>query len=54
MATRLDGRSEAERIREVIRQLNLDLEQCQKLLTEAEASVRQSRQDNDPPSWRLN
>jgi hypothetical protein len=42
--------SDVDRIKEVIRLLNLTLEGCQRLLFEAELAVVQSHQDNTPIS----
>jgi len=39
-----------QRLREVIRLLNLALDDCQRLLGETDNGRRQSKQDNDPPS----
>jgi len=41
--------SEPERLREVIRLLNLALDDCHRLLDQAENDVRIAQQDNDPP-----
>jgi hypothetical protein len=49
IATKLRELSENERIREVIRQLHVALEQCHKLLDDPETPPRQFTQDNDPP-----
>ena len=50
MATKPDEPSETDRLKAVIRALNTALKQCHKLLAESEEAVRQSHQDNHPPS----
>jgi hypothetical protein len=51
MTTKSDGlEDENRRIAEVIRLLNLALDDCHRLLGEEEAGVGESNQDNDPPS----
>ena len=47
MATNPD-KSSVERIKDVIRLLNLALEECERHLCEAEEAVRKSGQDNHP------
>jgi hypothetical protein len=47
MTTKSD---ENRRIGEVLRLLNVALDDCHRLLGEAEAGTRGSNQDNDPPS----
>ena len=42
--------SEIDNLNEVIRLLSLALDDCRKLLAEAERAARFSDQDNDPPS----
>jgi len=51
MATNLDDDTvrDPNGIKELIHQLKIALEQCHKLLGEAERSVAESKQDNDPP-----
>jgi hypothetical protein len=49
MATKSEELSQVERIREVIRKLDLALEKCNQLLDEAERSVLLTGQDNDRP-----
>jgi len=48
MATNPKEATENDRIRDVIRQLHVALEQCHKLLDDTEAPSRQFTQDNDP------
>ena len=48
MATNAEEKSETDRIKDVIRLLNLALEDCHRYLAEAEAAVEQSKQDNRP------
>jgi hypothetical protein len=45
MASKSDNR---ENIKEVIRLLNMAIEDCYRLLAEAEDAVRSSEQDNEP------
>jgi hypothetical protein len=40
---------EADKIKEVIALLHRALEDCQRLLGQAESDVRKFEQDNDPP-----
>ena len=49
MVTKGHEKTEAERIREVIRLLLLALDNCNKMLALAEKSTQLSGQDNDPP-----
>jgi hypothetical protein len=48
MATRSKDQTDGERLREAIRQLNLALKQCHKLLDQVEGSERAYEQDNEP------
>ena len=48
MATRSEDVFETDRLREVVRLLKLALENCQRLLAQAERDVLMSKQDNDP------
>ena len=48
MATTGDEKAELETIRQVIRLLNVALDNCNKLLVQAEESIRLSGQDNEP------
>ena len=49
MASKPKGAADADKIKEVIQLLHRALEDCHRLLGEAEADVRQCQQDNDPP-----
>jgi hypothetical protein len=49
MATKSQYPNESDKLTEVIRQLSRALEQRQKMLADAEMSVRTSTHDNDPP-----
>jgi hypothetical protein len=49
MATKSEHKSESDRLKEVVKLLRLALDDCHRLLTEAEKDVHESRQDNDPP-----
>lgn len=48
MATNIEELAESERIKELIRQLNVALEQCHKLLGVYERPADQSTHDKDP------
>lgn len=48
MAAKDDGKTEIERLREVIRLLNRAIYDCNRLLMQAEASIEASGQDNEP------
>lgn len=48
MATNIEELSDSERIKELMRQLNVALEQCHKLLGVYERPADQAKQDNDP------
>ena len=49
MVTKGDEKTEAERIREMIRMLHHALDNCNKLLALAEETTQLSGQDNEPP-----
>jgi hypothetical protein len=44
--------SDSDKLREVVKLLKLALDDCHRLLAEAEKDVHQSMQDNDPPQLR--
>jgi hypothetical protein len=48
MATEGDEKTDVERIREVVRLLNLALDKCNELLVQAEKSIQLSGQDSEP------
>jgi len=48
MATNIEELAESERIKELIRQLNVALQQCHKLLGVYERPADQSTHDKDP------
>ena len=48
MATKSKVPSEADRIKEAIRLLNLALDECHEYLAEVGEDVRQSQQDDEP------
>lgn len=48
MASSSTQKADIDRIKEVIRLLNLALADCHQVLHEAEQAVLRSRQDNDP------
>lgn len=48
MATKGDEKTDVEKIREVIRLLNLALDKCNKLLVHTEECIQSSGQDNEP------
>jgi hypothetical protein len=49
MASKSKEPTDPQRIREVIDLLHRALEDCHRLLGQAETDVRQSQQDNSPP-----
>jgi hypothetical protein len=48
MATRSEVPG-TDRLKEVVKLLKLALEDCHRLLAQAERDVHESKQDNDPP-----
>ena len=51
MATK-SNMPDSDKLREVVKLLKLALDDCHRLLAEAQMDVHESRQDNDPPQLR--
>ncbi len=51
MATK-SNMPDSDKLRDVVKLLKLALDDCHRLLAEAQMDVHESRQDNDPPQLR--